>query len=70
MYTVRFRDVNAQTWTVIKNVVGDGPVPGVNARFFELDDGSRMEVPCSCIFVFSPERMQEIQAVHAQQVAS
>lgn len=60
-YTVRYKKPNQWFFRKIKKVKGDGIIEGSAARYFILEDDSRIEMPCSCHFVFPVERFSMIK---------
>lgn len=58
-YTVKYK--RWFFWRTLKGVRGDGLVENNKARFFVLDDESRVEVPVSAVFWFSKERYISIK---------
>jgi len=48
-------------WEKIKKCKGDGIVENGQARFFILEDETRIEIPCTNIFKFSKERFYFIK---------
>lgn len=56
-YTIKYKLEKSWFWKTIKNVKGDGILSESNARWFILDDESRIEIPIQgTIFEFSKER--------------
>lgn len=56
-YTVYYRLKSSKFWQTVKNVKGDGLLPGNAHRYLILQDESRLEIPMEGTeFKFSRER--------------
>lgn len=57
-YTVYYKKI---IWHKLKKVKGDGIVENGQARFFILEDETRIEIPVKYIFKFEKERFYLIK---------
>ncbi len=67
LYSVKYKKPGSLFFRTIKNVKGDGICDGMQSRFFILSDETRIELPCSCHFIFSSERFIAIKNLMEQQ---
>lgn len=63
-YSVKYKKSGQWFFRTIKNIKGDGICEGgAGSRFFILEDETRIELPCSCHFIFSKDRFNFIKAM-------
>ena len=60
-YTVKYKQPNQFFWRTIKQVKGDGLLEHGKARFFVLEDETRVEIPITAQFKFSKGRFYSIK---------
>ena len=60
-YTVKYKLPGQLFWRTIKRVKGDGILENRAARFFQLDDETRIEIPVQARFIFGKERFLAIK---------
>jgi len=72
-YTVKYKLLGQWFWRKVKGVKGDGFLSETNARFLILSDETRIEIPVTSTFRFSPNRFrlteQQISREAGQPVA-
>jgi hypothetical protein len=68
LYSVKYKKPGDWFFRTIKNVKGDGISEGSSrSRYFILHDETRIELPCSCHFIFSKGRFELIKSMMEQQ---
>jgi hypothetical protein len=67
LYSVKYKKPGSLFFSSLKNVKGDGVCEGAQSRFFILSDETRIELPCSCQFIFSSQRFLVIKNMLDQQ---
>ena len=60
-YTVKYKLPVQWFWRTIKRVKGDGILENGAARFFQLDDETRIEIPVQARFIFGKDRFLAIK---------
>ena len=66
-YTVKYKLPGRWLWRTIKRVKGDGILENGAARFFQLDDETRIEIPAKASFIFGKERFLVVKNNMEQQ---
>lgn len=68
LYSVKYKKAGQMFFRKIKYIKGDGICEGgTGSRYFILQDETRVELPCSCHFIFSKERFDAIRTMMEQQ---
>jgi len=57
-YSVKYKLPGQWLWHKVKGVKGDGFIAETNARFLTLVDETRIEIPVTATFRFSPNRFR------------
>jgi hypothetical protein len=61
-YQVKYRLKGTLFFKKLLRVKADGLLENNQARFFILDDETRIEIPCTSEFIFSKERFLAVKA--------